>query len=165
MAKLAPGDLAPDIELPDQNGTMQSIRAFRGRPLVLYFYPADNTPICTAQACGFRDELDAFHALGAAVMGISSDSVQSHSLFAAKHKLSFPLLADTHSAARKAFGVPSTLGFMPGRATYVLDSAGIIRRIFVSALSARKHVAEAKAALSALSPASEVGTHSPATPH
>lgn len=137
-------DHAPDISLPDQSGKTISLADFRGKKVVvLYFYPKDDTPVCTTEACTFRDSFDAFKDLGAEVIGVSSDSVDSHKKFADKHHLQFHLLADTSNMARKAFGVPTSMKILPGRVTYVIDKDGVIRYIFNSMSDGPKHVTEA----------------------
>ncbi|MEM9772689.1 MAG: peroxiredoxin, partial [Cyanobacteria bacterium P01_D01_bin.73] len=98
---------------------------------------------CTMEACGFRDEYQAFQDAGAVVLGISSDSVASHQQFADKHDLPFILLSDSKSEARNAFGVPNTLWVMPGRVTYVIDKEGIVQNVFNNMLDAKAHVAQA----------------------
>ncbi|MEM9246428.1 MAG: peroxiredoxin, partial [Cyanobacteria bacterium P01_F01_bin.153] len=124
---IAVGDKAPNITLPSQSGTNITLSQFLGKsPVVVYFYPKDDTPGCTMEACGFRDEYQAFQDAGAAVLGISSDSVASHQQFADKHNLPFMLLSDVDGEARSAFGVPNTLWVMPGRVTYVIDKEGIV---------------------------------------
>lgn len=118
--------------------------------LVLYFYPKDNTPGCTAQACASRDDFEVFKRNGAEVIGISSDSIDSHRGFASKHSLPFILLSDGEGKVRKTYGVPSTLGMLPGRVTYIIDRKGIVRHIFSSQFNPRKHVDEALKALRSL---------------
>jgi peroxiredoxin Q/BCP len=144
MPKLKIGDTAPDFSLSDASGKEISLKQFKGKQsVVLYFYPKDNTPGCTAQACSFRDQYEDFKDLGAEVIGVSSDSENSHQGFAAQHQLPFILLSDSGGQLRKQFGVPSTLGLLPGRVTYVIDKAGIVRHIFNSQLKATQHVQEA----------------------
>ena len=141
---LAAGAPAPDFALEDQNGKRVSLADFRGRRnLVVYFYPKDDTPGCTKEACTFRDQYADFTDAGAEVFGISSDSPASHRAFAAKHELPFTLLSDPDGKVRTAFGVPATLGLLPGRVTYVIDKRGVIRHAFNSQLSPARHVAEA----------------------
>lgn len=145
---LSVGDPAPDFELSDHRGLMVRLRDYRGRkPVVVYFYPKDETPGCTAEACAFRDAYEDFLERGAEVMGISSDSVKSHQNFADKHRLPFHLLSDASGEIRARFGVPKTLGLIPGRVTYVIDREGLIRAIFRSQLRVREHVGKALAAL------------------
>jgi len=143
--KLKVGDSAPDFTAPDQDGNMQSLQSTRGKTLVLYFYPKDQTPGCTKEACSFRDAYEDFVQAGAVVIGVSSDSAESHKAFASGHRLPFLLLADTDDSVRQAFGVPKTLGIMPGRVTYVIDKEGIVRHVFSSQFAADRHVAEALA--------------------
>ncbi|MEO1208923.1 MAG: peroxiredoxin [Cyanobacteria bacterium J06638_20] len=145
------GDTAPDFALPNQAGEIVSLSQFNGqKPVVLYFYPKDDTPGCTTESCSFRDSYEAFTDLGAEVMGISSDSPQSHQQFANKHNLPFTLVSDTGSKMRKAYGVPATLGLLPGRVTYVIDREGIVKHVFNSQFNPKAHVAEALNILKAL---------------
>jgi peroxiredoxin Q/BCP len=137
------GQPAPDIELPAHTGGTLKLSSLRGQWVVLYFYPADDTPGCTAEACSFRDRFEDFTDAGAAVIGVSSDSTDKHQGFATKHQLPFTLLADTDGEARKAFGVKKTLGLLPGRVTYVIDPDGIVRKVFSSQFQATRHISEA----------------------
>ena len=142
--KVQVGDLAPDFTLPALSGAQVSLKDFLGKKdVVLYFYPKDNTPGCTAEACAFRDSYEVFKEAGAEVIGISSDTADSHEQFAKQNKLPFILLSDQGGAVRKLFGVPSTLGLVPGRVTYVIDQQGVVRYIFNSLLAPQKHVTEA----------------------
>jgi thioredoxin-dependent peroxiredoxin len=142
------GSKAPDSTLLSQSGEMVSLRDFLGRkPVVLYFYPKDDTPGCTKEACAFRDNFEEFRKLDAEVIGISSDSVESHRSFAKKHHLPFTLLSDGEGKVRRLYGVPNTLGLFPGRVTYVIDEEGVVRHIFSSQLGMEKHVEEALKAL------------------
>jgi peroxiredoxin Q/BCP len=144
MAALKVGDRAPDFTLPSQDGNPVSLADFAGKnAVVLFFYPKDESPICTKEACSFRDAYEDFTKAGAAVIGVSSDSAESHEKFASRHRLPFLLLADEDGSLRKAFGTPKTLGVLPGRTTYVIDKEGVVRLIFNSQLSASDHVAEA----------------------
>ena len=128
MSQLTIGDQAPDFSLPDSEGRMISLASFRGtHTVVLYFYPKDETPGCTAEACGFRDAYDEFARAGAQVIGVSGDSSESHHRFAAHHNLPFILLSDTSGAIKTRYGVRGTLGLLPGRVTFVIDKQGIIR--------------------------------------
>lgn len=130
------GALAPDFSAPDQDGVVRSLAEFRGRPLVLYFYPKDMTPGCTTEACDFRDNLARIAHHGAAVVGISADSVARHRKFADKEGLSFPLLADEDRTIVEAYGVwkEKTLygrKFMGiERTTFVVDADGRIAHVF-----------------------------------
>jgi peroxiredoxin Q/BCP len=145
---MIPGTPAPDFELHDQNGSVVRLSQFRGRnPVVLYFYPKDETKGCTIEACAFRDETPEFEAKGAVVIGVSDDSTESHAKFAAKHSLGFTLLSDKGGKVRKLYGVKKVLGIIPGRVTYVIDRAGIVRHIFSSSIDFAGHVREALAAL------------------
>jgi len=144
------GDEAPDFVLPDRTGKMVRLSEFRGRKaVVLYFYPKDDTPGCTKESCAFRDSYQDFQDAGAEVIGVSSDSAESHGRFAAKHRLPFTLLADQGGQVRKRYGVPATLGLLPGRVTFVIDRAGIVRHVFNSQFQATQHVSEALEALRA----------------
>ncbi len=137
------GEKAPDFSLEDQHGKRVSLADFRGKQaVVLFFYPKDETPICTKEACSFRDAYQDFTDAGAVVIGVSSDSASSHLAFADNHRLPFLLLADD-GELRSSFKVRKTLGLMPGRATYVIDREGIVRHVFSSQFSAQRHVAEA----------------------
>jgi len=149
--KLKIGDKLPLFTLKDQNGNDFSIKNYVGnKSIVIYFYPKDDTPGCTKEACKFRDEFEDFTDLNAIVIGISSDNVKSHKQFEEKYKLPFTLLADTDKIVRKLFGVPKSMGFIPGRVTYIINKKGKIVYIFNSMSNAEKHVAEAKKILSTL---------------
>jgi len=144
MASVQVGDHAPDFTLTSQSGQQVSLAEFRGsKAVVLFFYPKDGTAVCTKEACSFRDAYEDFVQAGAVVIGVSSDSAESHKAFASGHRLPFVLLADTDGSVRQAFGVPKTLGIMPGRVTYVIDKEGIVRHVFSSQFAADRHVAEA----------------------
>jgi len=141
---IAVGDRAPDFQLRDQNGRTVSLADYRGnKAVVLYFYPKDETPGCTKEACSFRDSYEDFVKAGAEVIGVSGDSVGKHQAFAEHHRLPFTLLADEGNALRKAYGVPSTLWILPGRVTYVIDRQGVVQHVFDSQLQATKHIDEA----------------------
>ncbi|MGR4064868.1 MAG: peroxiredoxin [Vulcanimicrobiaceae bacterium] len=143
MTLLAAGDPAPVFSLMDAAGREFDLAAARGKPLVVFFYPRDSTPGCTAEACSFRDAYEAFAAAGATVVGISSDDAQSHAGFAGKHRLPFRLLSDYGGAVRDAFGIPKTWGLLPGRATFVIDGDGVIRHVFNSQFQPAAHAARA----------------------
>jgi peroxiredoxin Q/BCP len=119
------------------------------RVVVLFFYPRDGTPICTKEACSFRDSYRQFMDAGAEVVGVSSDSAASHRDFAHQHDLPFHLISDADGSLRKAFGVPRTLGLLPGRVTYVIDKAGIVRLIFSAQFASEEHVQQALRAVAA----------------
>jgi peroxiredoxin Q/BCP len=142
------GQKAPDFTLPDANGKPVRLADFRGkRAVVLYFYPKDDTPGCTAEACSFRDAYEDFQEAGAEVIGVSSDSQASHEKFAKRHHLPFTLLSDAQGNLRKKYGVPATFGLLPGRVTFVIDRQGVVRHVFNSQLQATRHVKEALAAI------------------
>jgi thioredoxin-dependent peroxiredoxin len=144
MKPIQAGDRAPDFTAVAHDGQQVSLAEFLGKSVVvLYFYPKDETPGCTKQACAFRDAYEDFVKAGAAVIGVSGDSSESHQAFASGHRLPFLLLADRDGSLRKAFGVPKTLGVLPGRVTYVIDRDGIVRHVFSSQFQAERHVAEA----------------------
>ncbi len=145
------GQAAPDFTLKTTTGAPFRLSEQRGRHVVLYFYPKDDTPGCTAQACSFRDQYEDFKDLGAEVVGISSDSEKSHQKFTDKHQLPFVLLADEQGAVRKLYKVPrALLGLLPGRVTYVIDKKGIIQYIFNSLTGATDHVSKTKEVLAGL---------------
>ncbi|MEL6381175.1 MAG: peroxiredoxin [Cyanobacteria bacterium J06626_18] len=145
------GDAAPNFSLPTQSGETVSLSQFKGqKPVVLYFYPKDDTPGCTVESCSFRDSYEAFKDLGAEVIGISSDSVESHQKFANKHNLPFILASDRGSKTRQAYDVPATLGLLPGRVTYVIDPEGVVKHVFNSQFNPKAHIAEALTVLKGL---------------
>lgn len=146
-ASLSIGDPVPLIALKDAEGVERRSDQLVGAPLVLFFYPKDDTPGCTMEACAFRDGFADFQALGAQVWGVSGDDAASHQRFAARHKLPYPLLVDQGNQLRRAFGVPNTLGFLPGRVTYVIDGNGVIRHVFNNLLDGPAHRREALDAL------------------
>lgn len=142
------GSKVPTFQLKDQDGNNFDLASVLGKqPLVIYFYPKDETSVCTKEACSFRDSYDSFAKYGAKVIGISSDDVASHKSFAEHHKLNFTLLSDPDNKARKLFGVPKTF-VIPGRVTYIVDKNGIVVHEFNSLKDGPKHVTEALAALS-----------------
>ncbi|MEZ4360887.1 MAG: peroxiredoxin [Kofleriaceae bacterium] len=144
MSKLlAVGANMPDVTLRDSAGPVELRGLVRPGGLVVYFYPHDDTPGCTAESCRFRDQYEDFVGAGADVVGISGDSPESHEKFKAKHRLPFRLLTDEGDAARAAFGVGSTLGLLPGRVTFVFDGKGVCRYAFDSQLRVHAHVAKA----------------------
>lgn len=141
------GDPAPDFTLPDQDGTETTLSDLRGSWVVLYFYPADDTPGCTAESCSFRDSHEDFVDAGARVVGISGQGVESHKKFAEKHRLPFTLVADEGDEVRTRYGVSKTLGLFPGRVTFVIDPDGIVRKVFSSQFRPTKHIGEALATI------------------
>ena len=138
------GDEAPDFTLPSQSGEPVRLHDRIGQHVVvLYFYPKDETTGCTAEACAFRDSHEVFTDADAEVIGVSSDSVDRHAAFAGRHNLPFTLLSDEGGKIRKAYGVPATLGFIPGRVTYVIDRSGTVRHVFNSMTNIDRHVKDA----------------------
>jgi thioredoxin-dependent peroxiredoxin len=129
----AAGEVAPDFELPDQNGVRHSLKDYAGKWLVLYFYPKDDTPGCTREACAFRDHLHKLAALGAQVVGISVDESSSHAAFAQKYHLPFTLLADRSAEVAARYGALLNLGFfrMARRYTFLIEPQGRIARVYV----------------------------------
>lgn len=151
MASVQIGDAAPDVSLAIDDGTQLRLSDLRGQQVVvLFFYPKDNTSICTAEACAFRDAYEDFVAAGATVIGVSSDSAESHRSFSSRHGLGYRLAADEDGVLRKTFGVPKTLGLLPGRVTYVIDREGIVRMVFSAQMSSNRHVEEALAVVRSL---------------
>jgi thioredoxin-dependent peroxiredoxin len=145
------GQQAPDFTLPTQAGGQVSLAAYRGsKVVVLYFYPKDFTAGCTKEACTFRDNYEVFTDAGAEVIGVSGDSADKHGEFATKHQLPFVLAADTDGSVRKAYGVPKTMGLLPGRVTYVIDRDGVVRNVFNSQTAIGRHVDEALAVVKQL---------------
>jgi len=139
------GSTVPTFSLKDQNGTDFKIESVLGKKnLVIYFYPKDDTPGCTKEACSFRDQFEVFKKEDALIIGISGQSVQSHFDFAKKHRLNYTLLSDEGDKVRKLFGVPTSfLGLLPGRVTYIVNKEGKVVFIFNSQLNAGKHIEEA----------------------
>lgn len=148
---LQPGEKAPDFPLKDRDGRTTSLfELLLDKAVVVYFYPRNDTPVCTAEACHFRDAYESFLAAGAEVVGVSGDSPESDANFASKHRLPFLLVSDDDGRIAAQYGVKSKLfGLMPGRVTFVVDKNGVIKSAFSSQLNARKHVDEALAALAA----------------
>ncbi|XAR51109.1 Peroxiredoxin [Bertholletia excelsa] len=143
FAKVNKGSVPPDFALKDQDGKNVSLSKFKGKPVVLYFYPADETPGCTKQACAFRDSYEKFKKAGAEVVGISGDDPSSHKAFAKKYRLPFTLLSDEGNKIRKEWGVPADLfGTLPGRQTYVLDKKGVVQLIYNNQFQPEKHIDE-----------------------
>jgi peroxiredoxin Q/BCP len=153
------GDQAPDFQLTDQNGKSVRLAEFRGKKsVVLYFYPKDDTPGCTKEACAFRDQYEDFKDAGAEVIGVSSDSEASHAKFVTKYQLPFTLVADRDGDVRKRYGVPKSLGLLPGRVTFIIDPRGTVRHVFNSQLQTTQHVAEALKTLRTLGAGTSAGT-------
>ncbi|WP_143310857.1 peroxiredoxin [Chitinophaga vietnamensis] len=146
-SQIKTGDKIPSFSLQDQNGKTFDINSVLGKqPLVIYFYPKDETSVCTKEACSFRDAYEQFKQYGAMVIGISGDDVASHRSFATHHNLPFTLLADPDNKVRKLFGVPKTF-VIPGRVTYVVDKKGVVVHTFNSMRDGEKHVTESLEAL------------------
>jgi peroxiredoxin Q/BCP len=132
------GKKAPDFTLPADDGTRVKLSELRGKPVVLYFYPRDDTPGCTREACAFRDRKDELAQRGAAVLGISTDSVESHEKFRDKHGLNFPLLADTQHKVAEKYGAwrekvrfgKKSMGIQ--RSTFLVDADGVVRKVWKS---------------------------------
>jgi peroxiredoxin Q/BCP len=139
------GSSIPSFTLPDQNGNLFDINSVIGKKnLVIYFYPKDDSPGCTKEACSFRDQFEVFKEANAVIIGISGQSVESHKEFAEKYRLSFTLLSDEGDKIRKQFGVPTNMfGMLPGRVTYIADKTGKVIYVFNSQMQAEKHVDEA----------------------
>jgi peroxiredoxin Q/BCP len=143
------GDRAPLFSLPDQDGVVFSLEAALGKgPIVVFFYPKDETAGCTAEACSFRDATPEFAAAGATILGISSDDVASHKRFAEHHHLPYRLLADVGGKVRAAFGLKRALfGLSDARVTFVLDPAGIIRHRYEATIMVHGHITNALATI------------------
>ncbi len=161
------GDQAPAFQLADQDGNPVSLAQFAGRSVVLYFYPKDDTPGCTVEACGFRDEHSALEAAGAVVLGVSADSTASHRKFATKYNLPFPLLADVDHTVSEAYGVwgekslygRKFLGIT--RATFLIGPDGVLKQVWPK-VKVNGHVAEVLAALKGEAPAADSAVKKPA---
>lgn len=145
MEKLDVGSSVPKFELKDQNGKLFNLETVLGKKnLVIYFYPKDDSPGCTKEACSFRDQFEVFADADALIIGISAQSVESHLEFAKKHRLNFTLLSDPGNKVRKLFGVPANFfGLIPGRVTYVINKEKKVVYLFNSQTQAEKHVDEA----------------------
>ena len=143
---------APDFELPDETGTLHKLSGFQGKPVVLYFYPKDDTPGCTTEACNFRDDYSAYQQAGVTILGVSPDSIKSHVKFKEKHGLPFPLLADEDHKVCELYDVWGLKKFMGReymgvlRTTFLIDAEGQIVRVFEKVKPA-EHSAEVLAAL------------------
>jgi len=148
---LGRGDLAPDFELRDQYGEFRRLIDSRGYWTVLYFYPKDDTPGCTKEACAFRDGIEMLRRMEVDLLGVSTDSVESHAAFARKYDLPFPLLSDPDGATARAYGVYRNLGILKyaRRQTFVVDPTGTIARIY-RRVDAPRHGTQVIADLGAL---------------
>mgnify|MGYP000449487203 CR=1 FL=1 len=135
------GDRLPEFTLNDQDDSPFNIKSVIGKPLVLFFYPKDHSPGCTAEVCSFRDQHEVFQEYGATVIGVSFDSVESHKKFSKRHRLPFTLLSDPKRKVQKLFGITkSTFGVSYSRVTFVVDREGIIVKILENALMATSHI-------------------------
>ena len=144
MPKLRVGEEAPNFTLRDQDGLEVSLEDHQNKNnVVLFFYPKDFSPGCTTQACSFRDSYEDFTDLGAVVIGISGDSVESHKKFLDAYLLPFTLLSDPEGEVRSLYGATKAFGLIPGRYTFIIDKKGIIRHIFTSETNMQKHIDEA----------------------
>ena len=140
------GERAPEFTLPGPGGRAVSLaELLGGGVVVLYFYPKDQTPGCTMEACAFRDSMDEFVAAGAQVVGVSRDDQASHARFAARHKLPFLLLSDVTGEVHARYGVGKKLALIPERVTFVVDRNGVVRHVFTSMVRMRAHVDESLA--------------------
>ncbi|WP_105318250.1 thioredoxin-dependent thiol peroxidase [Thermus tenuipuniceus] len=152
---MEPGTAAPDFALPDQEGRIHRLSDYRGKWVVLYFYPKDDTPGCTKEACGFRDRMGDLQELGAVVLGVSADDVQSHKRFAEKYALNFPLLADPERGVILAYGAWGKKNLYGKeyegvlRQTFLIDPEGRIAKVWRK-VSPEDHAEEVAEALRAL---------------
>ncbi len=148
MTRIQVGDEAPEFSATAHDGSTIRMADYLGqRSVVLFFYPKDDSPICTKEACSFRDSYERFVDAGAEVIGVSSDSTDSHQQFAKRHRLPFQLISDADGSLRKAFGVLKVVGLLPGRTTYVIDKQGVVRLVFSAQFASDKHVDRAIEAL------------------
>ncbi len=148
--KVKAGDQAPDFEGPTSDGSRLGLKDFAGKKnVVLYFYPKDDTPGCTREACSFRDNLQSIRGMGAEIVGVSLDSIQSHDRFAKKYTLPFPLISDKDKRIATAYGVLKDLGLSTNRVTFIIDKDGKVAKIFPK-VDVSKHTEEVAAALKEL---------------
>lgn len=149
---ISAGNPAPEFELPDENGTLRKLSHYRGKNLVLYFYPKDDTPGCTTEACNFRDDYSQYQQAGVVILGVSPDSSAKHTKFIAKHQLPFTLLSDVEHKVCELYGVWGRKKFMGReydgvfRTTFLIDANGMILRVFEN-VSPANHSAEVLEAL------------------
>ncbi|EGC31918.1 hypothetical protein DICPUDRAFT_92705, partial [Dictyostelium purpureum] len=142
MTKLNIGDQAPEFTFPNQDGKDISLSQFEGKPIVLYFYPKDDSPVCTKEACEFRDKYQKFIEAGADVIGVSQDDTKSHHKFTSKYSLPFTLLSDKGGKLAKLYGVGKTAFILPGRTTFILDKNHKIALIYSSQFNSHSHIEE-----------------------
>ena len=143
MPRVKVGDIAPDFTLQNQDGEPTKLSDFKEKSnVVLFFYPKDFSPGCTTQACHFRDNYEDFTDLGAVVIGISGDSAESHKKFLDEYLFPFTLLSDKGDTVRKLYGATKGFGLLPGRYTFIIDKAGVIKHIFTSETNMKKHIDE-----------------------
>ncbi len=148
MVKLKVGDRAPDFSLKSSTGERVTLSQFLGtKNVVIFFYPMDESPVCSREAEAFKQKYEAFKKLDAEIIGISSQGTESHKEFAQHHGLPFILLSDVDGAVRKLYGVSASMGLVPGRVTFVIDKEGIIKHMFSSQLQPARHAEEALRAL------------------
>lgn len=149
------GDKIPSFQATDQSGnTFDVSNALGQKPLVIFFYPKDFTPVCTSEATSFRDNYEEFQKRGAMVVGVSADSAASHDSFAKQYNLQFPLLSDPDRSIRKKLGVPSAMmGMSDGRVTYIVDKDGTVKHIFNATFQGEAHVNKALEVLKQITPA------------
>ncbi len=154
MAKrrqLEAGDTAPNFTLSTQTGdSWELYPSLEDGPVVLFFYPKDDTPVCAAEVCAFRDRHEVFTGRGARVVGVSSDSVSSHQSFANRHDLPYTLLSDLGGEVRALFGVKKSLGFMDGRVTFIVDKGAVVRHVHQAQFGVKGHVESALEVLDGL---------------
>lgn len=152
MGTIREGERAPDFTLRNQSGEFVSLHDFaEKRNVVLYFYPRDFTPGCTAEAKTFTANYEKFREAGAEVVGVSSDSVESHGEFAEECSVPYTLLSDKGGEVRRSYGVRNTLGVIPGRVSFIIDKHGVVRHVFSSQFRPREHVQEALEVLGSIS--------------
>ncbi len=144
MSQIAVGNPAPDVTLSLHDGRTVRLSDYRGkRAVVVFFYPRDNTPVCTKEACAFRDAYSRFVDAGCEVIGVSCNSAESHGRFADRHGLPYPLATDADGSLQRAFGMKPLLGFLPGRTTFVIDKDGVVRLVFSAIFASDEHVKKA----------------------
>lgn len=136
------GQIAPNFSLLDQNRQQVTLADYRGQNVVLFFYPKDHSPVCTAEACAFRDSYEAFCEAGAVVIGISADSPETHQSFVKRNRLPYALLSDSDSSVHQLYGAKTMFGLMNNRVTFVIDREGIIRHRYADMMNGAIHITE-----------------------